>query len=388
MAELDAVLSSISKAHMSHREQRRLHAVAVRAAVHGPPLLPQPCCGTEDSAALHEVQRIVDLVGRSTGQTMNVGQAVRRLRDMGVDGAALAKRLQRLSKVRNLAAHPDKEIVADVEAMLWPTPASKCQTSGTSRCEIPSSPSTPGLDVADWYQDDAPDMSADEFPADVEEMRPDASVPGCVSVGLHPSRADGTDLCHDQCCQTASTFLNTFVVGPDHPHLGDICALLGGRGFRSACVPVMQYLVEIRGFLALAESVVDDLRLHSCALFAYEVPMGKVESLMSVEHVENFVLRYSELLDAALVAMSHLAEDGDDDMDELQVNYGDDRAIENSKADSGTIAEVAPDESKVQILLRECTARQLEIVWATSRRMGWPADPNVAAALARKRCAG
>ena len=60
---------------------------------------------------LEEVQCLLALLG-----TSSMGTAVQALRDKGEP--QLAKRLQRLSKCRNLAAHPDVTLKADIEAVV------------------------------------------------------------------------------------------------------------------------------------------------------------------------------------------------------------------------------------------------------------------------------
>eukprot|EP00929_Paragymnodinium_shiwhaense_P071817 TRINITY_DN36473_c0_g1_i1.p1 TRINITY_DN36473_c0_g1~~TRINITY_DN36473_c0_g1_i1.p1 ORF type:complete len:417 (+),score=96.38 TRINITY_DN36473_c0_g1_i1:79-1251(+) len=117
MALVEA-LSEVATSSLSSRRKKYLEwmlattywEVRARAAVRHVP--------SSDEMPLQVVQDVVDVVKRHDAQCSHVGDAVRTLKGLGREGELLGRKLSKISIARNVAAHPSRRIVQEVEDLL------------------------------------------------------------------------------------------------------------------------------------------------------------------------------------------------------------------------------------------------------------------------------
>ena len=106
--DLGCALAAIHHAPQSASERRALVRHAVECALRG---VAAPERTVHPIACLEEV---LAAVGQGVPKRLTVAEAKRRLREHGDAGLALASRLNRLAKGRNVHAHPDLKLISDV----------------------------------------------------------------------------------------------------------------------------------------------------------------------------------------------------------------------------------------------------------------------------------
>ena len=136
-SRLALILEEIGDARLSKYEVQLLRQHAVQAAMEGPRGRVASPRGTHTADAMAQLEAILVVVGG--GERVGISQAKTLLAQRGSEGSGLAKRVAKLSKVRNGQAHPDVTLLnavtkcmRDIEGDLTSEPEEEAGMSGSS----------------------------------------------------------------------------------------------------------------------------------------------------------------------------------------------------------------------------------------------------------------